>query len=478
MGLEAVGRDDRRRLGQAVALEHGNAQGIEEALEVDVEQGPAADEEPETAAEVRPDLAEEELVVEGDQRPFQLLQALALVPAFGVVVDGRLHGLGEEGLHLGPLLPDALLDRSTEALGQGRNAQEKLRPGLLDIQRDVAQRFHGRPAQLDRGDGGAAGHQAVDAAGVGEGMVPGQDEERNVVFLTVDEGPGLFDVGRVVPVGQDDALGVGRGARGVADVGRVGLLDGGDRVFDRGRARSEQVTAAAQDLGHRDLVLAPVLDRVEDHDRGQIGQVVADLADLAELGLRYDGHPASGMGQAELEVARLIDLDRNGDVDGPCRQNAELGRDPIAAAFRDERRPVAAPEAEGKEPGGELVDKGTHVRKGRRLIARSGLLPDQDVRGEGLDALFEEPRQCPFGHGSLLVGRAFSSSYVQPDQMSKFILQAGGTTKRMREAVDWTAPGEGSDERTRRTAWMQRDHRPREPLHEGPAARRPDHRRE
>ena len=140
-----------RRLGQPVALEHGDADGVEEPLELDVEQRASADEELEPAAEMRADLAEEEPVVEEDEGLLERPQPLAPVPAFAVVVVGQAQGLPEEGLDLRALLLDALLDVLAEALGQGRDAEQEMGPGLPDVDGNVLERLHRRLPQLDRG---------------------------------------------------------------------------------------------------------------------------------------------------------------------------------------------------------------------------------------------------------------------------------------------------------------------------------------
>ncbi len=389
MGLEAVGGDDGGGLGQSVALEHGDAEGVEEALELDVEQGPAADEELEAAAEVLPDLGEQELVVKGQERFLQLFQAEAAVPALGVVVVGQGQGPLEEGLDLGAFLADAFLDVLAEVLGQGGNAEEEVGPDLADVAGQVPDRLHRRPPELDRGHGRAALHHRIDAAGVAEAVVPGQDEERDVMLRAVDEAAGLVDVGGVVPVGEHDALGIGRRPRGIADIGEVALPDGRQGRLEVRRPGLEERVAAAEDFGGRELVGGQVLDVVQDDRRGQVRQVVPDLADLGELRLRNDRDAAAGVGQTELQVAELVHLDRDGDVDGPERQDGQLAHDPVPAPLGDEGGPVAPAEPEGHEAGGEAADELAHLGEGRGLVAGAPLLPNEDVRGSGRDAFFE-----------------------------------------------------------------------------------------
>ena len=408
VGLQAVGRDDRRGLGQPVALEHGNAQGVEEPLELDVEQGPAADEELETAAEILPDLAEDELVVEGIEGLLQSLQAAALVPSLGVVVDGELQGLAEEGLDLGPLVADAFLDILPEVLGQSRHAQEKEGPCVADVLGDIAQGFHGRPAEFDRGHRGAAPHQGVDAAGVGEGVIPREDEQGHIVLGAVDESPRLFNVGRVVPMGEDDALGVGGRPRRVADVGVVAFLQGLICGLEFLLLRFQEFLASPKDFRSGDLVDGVSIELVQDDGHGQLGQVFPDLADLLGLGSRDDDQSASGVGQAELEVAELVHLDRYGHVDGPGEEDAELAHDPVPSAFGNEGGAIALAKAQAHQSRRELVDETAHLGICRRPVPLAALLPDEDVPGVSLDAVLEKPWKCPFGHGILLVRDKFS----------------------------------------------------------------------
>ena len=65
-----IGRNDWGGLGQAVPLEHGDSDGVEEALEFDVEKRSAADEKLETAAEIFADFFKDQGVVKRQERAF------------------------------------------------------------------------------------------------------------------------------------------------------------------------------------------------------------------------------------------------------------------------------------------------------------------------------------------------------------------------------------------------------------------------
>ncbi len=401
MGCHGIGGDDRRGLGQAIPLEHGNADGVEEALQLDVEQGTAAHEEFQPAAEVLPDLAEQELVIDQIEGLFQGLQAPAPVPSFAVVGGGQLHGPLEEPLHLGPLAPDGLLDALAEVLGQGRHAEQDVGPGLLDVDGDVLQRLQGRGPQLDRGQGRPSAHHGVDAAGVAKGVVPGKDDGQDEVLPAGHEGQGLLDVGGVVAVGQYDALGVGRRPRGVADVGGIALLDGLPAGLEFRLAGPEEFPSFVTDILGVKLVRLEGAQPVEDDRPLKVGQVLLDLANLVDMVLGDDDHPAAGMGQTELEVGQLLHPDRDGHVDRSGEQDAELAHDPVVPAFGDEGHPVARAEAEGHESRAEGADPVPRLTVGLPPVGVPSFLPEQDVLGVGPDAVLEQPWKSSLVHGLL-----------------------------------------------------------------------------
>ena len=77
---------------------------------------------------------------------------------------------------------------------------------------------------------------------MGEGMVDGEDEEGpEAGRASSKSSTAVVAVGPVVEVGEHDALGVARGARGVADGDRVVLLGlGGDGVEAGGEGRARR----------------------------------------------------------------------------------------------------------------------------------------------------------------------------------------------------------------------------------------------
>ena len=216
-------------------------EGVEEPLELDVEQRPAADEEFEPAAEVLPDLAEEDLVVEANERLLQRLGAPAPVPALGVVVDRRSSGpcgTGPRPSGPCPRTPFSMFLRKFLArAGTLRRMCGRISLMFRGMLRSVSMAV--RPGWVG-GDARPRSHQRVDGAGVGEGVVPRQDDQADPVLGAVDQAERLLAVGRVVAVGQDDALGIGRRPRRVADVGGSLSWTDSQRVFERGSGRGRQ----------------------------------------------------------------------------------------------------------------------------------------------------------------------------------------------------------------------------------------------
>ena len=109
--------------------------------------------------------------------------------------------------------------------GQRRHRQQEVGFHFADILRNILERLHrGRPYLYGR-HAGAAGDHDVESHHVRETVVQRQDDERAVAGRDVDARERLFDVGRVVAVGQDDAFRIGRRARRVGDRGVVVVPD-------------------------------------------------------------------------------------------------------------------------------------------------------------------------------------------------------------------------------------------------------------
>jgi len=111
---------------------------------------------------------------------------------------------------------DSFLDVSSGNSCKSGHREHEQRTDLLDVLRYILEGLDGIFARLDRCHAGADLHADVDAGGVGEGVVPGEDEEQDEVFWNRELGKALLEVCRIVPVRQDDALGVGGRARRIS----------------------------------------------------------------------------------------------------------------------------------------------------------------------------------------------------------------------------------------------------------------------
>ena len=112
-----------------------------------------------------------------------------------------------------------------------------------------------------------------------ETVVERQDDERSERRRDGDSREGLFDVGRVVAVGQHDTLRIGRGAGGVGDGGEILVAqvaaDGQERF-----AVLRQVFAPYP-LERFKRQLAPFQRSVAHHDdMPQFGQLFAQASDF------------------------------------------------------------------------------------------------------------------------------------------------------------------------------------------------------
>ncbi len=370
-----VGRDDGRGLREAVALEHGDADGVVEALQLGVEQCAAAHEEAQRAAEGLPDFAEEHQVEERHRRPEHAAPAPAPRVAVAVVCVGSTERQAEEALRESPLRADRAFNALAEVFGQSRHREQEVGAHLADVLRDVLERLHRRGADLHRGHRGAAGDHDVEAHDVGEAVVERQDDERAVRRRDVDARERLLDVGRVVAVGEHHALGVGRRAGGVGDGGDVAVADRAAYGHEPVAAGVEVV--AAQPLEGAEGRLARLQRQVaEDDDVLDGRQFGADAADLGELLLGDEQRLHLGVTQAEEQVVGLLELDRQRHADRPGVEEAQLRDDPGVATLGEDRHLVAGPDAERGEAGADL----------ERLVAGLGV-------GGGLKfavALFEQ----------------------------------------------------------------------------------------
>ena len=203
----------------------------------------------------------------------------------------------------------------------------------------------------------------------------------------VDPRQRLLDVGRVVAVGQDYALGVRRRARGVGDRGVIVIPD---RLPDLHKLRLVLGEVFAAQTLERPVGRLPGFQRnvSEDDHLLQLRQSGADAADLGQLVFRHENGLDLGVPHAKEEVVRLFEFHRQGHADRPGVEQPQFGNDPCVAAFGQYRHLVSGADAERGESGSGF----------ERLLAGLGI----GRRLEFVMAFFEQEGLGPvFPHGGL-----------------------------------------------------------------------------
>ena len=178
-----VGTDDRRGLGQAIALEHRHSHSAEEALQLDVQQRAAAHEKAHTPAKTLAYLLEDKLVEEHHQRLAPGHVQAAAIVVFLVVGDGIPDREVEEFLHLRAFGLDAAFDVFLEIAGQCRHGEHGVRPRLPDGRRHVLEGGQRVLADRHEGDAAAVEHHGVHAGHMGEAVVEREDDQQHFVLV-------------------------------------------------------------------------------------------------------------------------------------------------------------------------------------------------------------------------------------------------------------------------------------------------------
>ena len=224
---------------------------------------------------------------------------------------------------------------------------------------------------------------------MGEAVVERQDDERAEIRRDVDARERLLDVGRVVAVCQYDPLRIGRRAGRIGDR-RVVVV--ADRLSDgeEFRAVFRQVVAA-QPLERAVGRLARFEGDVAQHDDVfEFGQFGADAADLRQLVLRHEDRPHLGVAQAEEQVVRLLELDRQRHADRAGVEEAQLGDDPCVAPLRQDGDLVLGADADRGETRTGLEGQFARLGVGRGLELVVALLEQEGFGPVLLDGALEQ----------------------------------------------------------------------------------------
>ncbi len=387
-----VGRDDRSRLRKAVALEHGDADGIEKALELAVEQGAAADEETQLAAERLPHLREEDAVEESHGGFEQEPPAAPLRVPVLIIGVGCLQRQPEKTLRSGALGPDRAFDALAEILGKRRHREQEMGLHLADVERNVLQGLHRGPADLHGRYGRSAGDHDVESHDMRETVVERQDDERAVPRRNIHASQRLLDIGRVVAVGQNDPFRIGRRPRGVGDGGVVVVPQTAPDSQKLLAMRPQSGLSPLLQLAERDFARHRLGRLVEENHVAQRRQPVADAAHLLQLRARHEDGRDLGVVQPEQQIVLLLQLDGEGNADGSGIEQSQLGDDPGVATLGEDRHGLLGFDAQRSQSGadaqGLLADGGIRgpLPAVRMLLEQEILLPVlSDRRFEEVD---------------------------------------------------------------------------------------------
>ena len=335
--LERVDGDEGRGLRQPVAFQDEQPDGVEELGDLLRQRRATGDEEPHPTAGFGDDLGEDELLGQVElESAYGLARQLA---GAGRPADldspeedlAAQAGAGQHGVH----------DLGVDLLEDPRRADHDVRPDLDEVLGDRLDALgigHGT-ALVEIGEGD---HSLQD-------MRQRQEGERGILFREEDHRRGGDDVADEVVVGQDDALGQTRGARGVDDGGLIRGLDSPGQALEEARLGGVHGSAFGQDLGQREHALGRRLGFQGDEmlDLDQLGPDGLQLPPLIGAG---DDHDA-GVGVID-EIFDLVGDERRVDRDGDAAQAevGEVGHDPFGPVLGEDDELVALALAEGLKP--------------------------------------------------------------------------------------------------------------------------------
>ena len=186
-------------------------------------------------------------------------------------------------------------------------------------------------------------------------MVERQDDEHDRVRLNGHYRVSLLHIGSIVPVSQENALRVGSGSRGVADIGIVVRADGSVAGLEFARMLLQEGIAERKHLRHCDFIVPAVLNLVEDNYFLQCRKFTHNPPDFRKLGAGNHHETGIRMADAEDEVTPLLQLYGKRNVDRSGIENAEFPDHPEVAALGKKGNLVTLVYPERHEPGSDTV---------------------------------------------------------------------------------------------------------------------------
>ena len=165
-----------------------------------------------------------------------------------------------------------------------------------------------------------------------EAVVERQDDQHGPALAYLDHRAALLDIGRVVAMGEQDALRVGGGAGGIADVGVIVRAHGSYALLKfRSTVLDELLSHSVYVLEVHLIVLQ--LDVVDHYDLLDRRAPVDDPAHLGNLALGRYHEAGIRMVDAEEQVLVGLKLERKRHIDSAGVENSELTENPLVAAF-------------------------------------------------------------------------------------------------------------------------------------------------
>ena len=161
-----------------------------------------------------------------------------------------------------------------------------------------------------------------------ETVVQRKDDEHDGFLLDADHRAALFHVGRIVPVGEEDALGIRRGAGCVRNVGIVVRADAAETGFEFDPVGVEEFVSHLLDFAHPDFLgfqLLIVKSRVvKDNNLLYVGTLRKDGADLGQMVSGHQDPLGIRMVDTEHQVFPFSQVHGKGNVRSACIHGTQL----------------------------------------------------------------------------------------------------------------------------------------------------------
>jgi len=228
---------------------------------------------------------------------------------------------------------------------------------------------------------------------VGKAVVPWKEEKEPVVRRNGDYRQSLFRIGGVVVLGQHDALWIGCGTGGIANIGHIIPVYGFIDLLEGIKILLEQFLTGFHDVAHVDLILGILLPGIHQDNLLQQGELLFNGINFPGLTAGDHHHSRFGVLDAETQVGRFIQLDGDGYIYGSQVEHPHLGHHPPGPALGQKGEPVPFAYPQGHQSGCELVYLLPHRSIGGGTILSVPFFPHVRAVLVFVNVLFEELNQ-------------------------------------------------------------------------------------